>query len=412
MPLSRRAHTAQLIASLFLAGIAASWAASPSVHSPVFTALVVQPITAPRPFGGADGQTHLAYELSFVNGSHLFARVDSLAALDAATGAVLQEWKGDALAAILRLNAGKTGTTLGPGDSGYAFLDVALPTGVGVPRELRHRIAETRLAAVAGDAGRAEPLGADAPVPASATFTGATTQVDRRSVVLLRPPLAGPGWVVVNGCCAAITSHRGAVMAFDGVAMAPERFAIDFVQVDKDGRLFTGAVDRVADYADFGAPVYAVADAVVTEASDGLAEVVPGATPPGLPLDDYAGNHIVLDLGAGNFALYAHLKTGSVAVRPGQHVKVGEVIAHLGNTGNTTAPHLHFHVMDRPRPLAATGLPYEFASFIGEGRLVPDDAMFDRGEPAKIDRAWLPGQHRNQLPLDNEVIDFPSVPAQ
>ena len=90
---------------------------------------------------------------------------------------------------------------------------------------------------------------------------------------------------------------------------------------------------------------------------DGLPEQVPGKSPTGLPLDQYAGNHIVQDLGDGNYAFYAHLKTGSrqgEAGRPADH-RAGASRA-LGNTGNTDAPHLHFHVMSTPDPLRSNGL--------------------------------------------------------
>ena len=56
---------------------------------------------------------------------------------------------------------------------------------------------------------------------------------------------------------------------------------------------------------------------------DGLPEQVPGQIPTGLPLEQYAGNHIVQDLGDGNYALYAHLKTGTVKVRPGDRLTAG-----------------------------------------------------------------------------------------
>ena|SRR5215210_2654018 len=126
-----------------------------------------------------------------------------------------------------------------------------------------------------------------------------------------------------------------------------------------------------------------------------------------MEIDAYVGDHVVIDMGDGNFALYAHLKTGTVAVKVGDQVKTGEVIGHLGNTGNSDAPHLHFHVMDGPWPLAASGLPYEFTAFMGAGRFEPTDDAFMRGTPGRIDRAWLPGQHRSKLPLNLQVMDFP-----
>ena len=98
-------------------------------------------------------------------------------------------------------------------------------------------------------------------------------------------------------------------------------------------------------------------------AVDGLPEQVPGRTPTGLTLDQYAGNHIVQDLGNGNYALYAHIKTGAVKVKPGDPLTTGQVIGSVGNSGNSDAPHLHFHVMSTPDPLRSDGLPFVFTSF-------------------------------------------------
>lgn len=66
----------------------------------------------------------------------------------------------------------------------------------------------------------------------------------------------------------------------------------------------------------------------------------------------------------GLFAFYEHLKPGSVKVKPGQRIRKGQVIAQVGFTGQTTGPHLHFHVADRNEPLGAEGVPFVFEQFI------------------------------------------------
>jgi hypothetical protein len=178
---------------------------------------------------------------------------------------------------------------------------------------------------------------------------------------------------------------------------------------ERTGVCFSGPVDQLTSYPFFGVPVYAAADGTVVEATDGLAEQIPGGTLVGITVDTLPGNHIVVDMGNGNFALYAHIKTGTVAVKVGDHVKPGDVIGHLGNTGNTSAPHLHFHVMDGPSPLASNRLPYEIEGFQSAGMLQPEDSFFEKGDPGKIDRSWFPGSHQNELPLENEVVDFPGA---
>jgi murein DD-endopeptidase MepM/ murein hydrolase activator NlpD len=78
-----------------------------------------------------------------------------------------------------------------------------------------------------------------------------------------------------------------------------------------------------------------------------------------------AGNHVIMATGA-TYALYAHLAPGSVAVTRGQRVRVGEVLGRVGHTGNSTAPHLHFHLMDSADPLQAGGIPCAFAAYLVE----------------------------------------------
>ena len=80
------------------------------------------------------------------------------------------------------------------------------------------------------------------------------------------------------------------------------------------------------------------------------------------------GNHVVLDLGDGVYAACAHLQQRSIAVRPGQRVRAGDVLARAGNSGNSTEPHLHFQLMDHPKPLYAAGLPFTLPSLAGPDR--------------------------------------------
>ena len=75
-----------------------------------------------------------------------------------------------------------------------------------------------------------------------------------------------------------------------------------------------------------------------------------------------AGNHVIIRA-AEAFALYAHLAPGSVAVRSGQRVSVGDVIGRVGHTGNSTAPHLHFQLMDSADAQSARGIPCAFAGY-------------------------------------------------
>jgi murein DD-endopeptidase len=77
---------------------------------------------------------------------------------------------------------------------------------------------------------------------------------------------------------------------------------------------------------------------------------------------------VALDIGGGRFAFYEHLQRGSVAVKTGQRVRRGQVIARLGSSGSTSiGPHLHFHVADQNSVLAAEGVPFVFREFAHMG---------------------------------------------
>jgi murein DD-endopeptidase len=136
------------------------------------------------------------------------------------------------------------------------------------------------------------------------------------------------------------------------------------VKLGPDGRLFHEDKAKNANWYGFGTPVLAVADAVVSAAHDGVPENEPSdqrAVP--ITLETVGGNYLILDLGAGRYAFYAHLQPGSARVKVGDKVHRGQVLALLGNTGNSDAPHLHFHIADANSPLGAEGLPYAFAAY-------------------------------------------------
>jgi murein DD-endopeptidase MepM/ murein hydrolase activator NlpD len=113
----------------------------------------------------------------------------------------------------------------------------------------------------------------------------------------------------------------------------------------------------------------------------------------------------VLDIGDKFFALYGHIKPGSVRVRVGQKVRAGAVLGRLGNSGNSSAPHLHFHVMDGASVLGSEGVPYVLRRFKLAGK-IPAAAL---GPPGSDYRRFLlarPQPRSKQFPLDLDVVDF------
>ncbi len=205
-----------------------------------------------------------------------------------------------------------------------------------------------------------------------------------------------------------MTPHRMAINPINGKLWAAERFAIDFVQIGTDGRVFTGDKANVESYPYFGAEIRAVADGPVVAVLDGQPEQTPGVTPRGLTLEQYGGNHIVQDIGDGNYAFYAHLQTESIKVKPGDQLSTGQAVAALGNSGNSDAPHLHFHVMDGPDPLAANGLPFVINSFRLDSRLANLDAIdpLVDGRPAALQPGFAARDQSEVSPLVLDVMTY------
>ena len=222
--------------------------------------------------------------------------------------------------------------------------------------------------------------------------------------VVLGPPLRGKGWVTFNGI-ANTSIHRRAVPPLPELHV-PERYAIDFISSDDGGALATDPKDLKSWFC-YGAELLAVGDGTVVKTSDGAADqpLGQGLEPSTITADNIAGNMILLELDGGRgYVLYAHIAPGAVKVKVGEHVTKGAVVGLLGNTGNSTAPHLHIHVADRPDALASEGVPFVFERFTYTGKA--DIAPFDADE----DRINRPERRAdavsNAKPAENEIVDF------
>jgi hypothetical protein len=215
---------------------------------------------------------------------------------------------------------------------------------------------------------------------------------------VLDPPLRGKNWVADNGCCNA-SPHRGAMVAVDQKLLAAERYAIDYMLADDEGRLvFPDENTKLADFPAYDKPILSVANGKVVEVVDKYPDVKPGVLDPDLTFEDAGGNHMVVDIGGGRYAFYAHLKPNSITVEEGDRISRGQVLARLGNSGNTTAPHLHFHVMDAPLPLGAeNNLPYVIDSFCYQG-FIGNDLT-----PHLLEN---PQPREEELPLYASVVTF------
>ena len=168
------------------------------------------------------------------------------------------------------------------------------------------------------------------------------------------------------------TGHRWAI---------PEEFALDIAKVGESGLSHKGDGTRFDDYYAYRADVLAAADGRVTSVANDQQEDPSAMQRPNETQEAYfarlqkeqgerlakgltaiTGNYVMIDHGKNEYSLYAHLQPGSVGIRVGDQVKAGDVIGKLGSSGNSTEPHLHFHVCDKPDPLMCAGIPVNFSN--------------------------------------------------
>lgn len=379
--------------ALTLTGLTAIVAPASAVRpdsSAVLSPVAFEIINRPTPVMGADNRQHMVYELLVVNQSQL--EIDIRKVAPRAQGNRLgQPLTGEKLAERMRVNAGTAGTILSAGGSATIFVDATYSPARKRPEFLNHAISIAW----------ADPENPSEEV--RSTFIGVSTEVPPMKPVVVAAPLRGTGWVAANGCCN-LNAHRGATLAIDGTIRVPERFAIDFVQLNNEDRLFDGPLNDLTSYAYFGAPIISATSGRVVGLRRNMPEQVPGSLPAGATIQMAGGNYVVVRIAKNRYAFYAHLKTGSLRVRVGQKVKPGQVLGLLGNTGNTDGPHLHFHIMNSPSPLQSDGLPFVFKSFRGQG-VVRNMEEIPSGTPADIGRE-LRGRYRNALPLENQIVRF------
>jgi murein DD-endopeptidase MepM/ murein hydrolase activator NlpD len=336
----------------------------------------------------ADGKWHLVYELHLNNMDRWNYKLTKIEALSGdASARSLVSYSGAALDAVMRLPGQQDATEkskLAPGTLGIAYIWATVDTLDAVPATIRQRLT-IRVGTY----------------PDELTVETAPIQV-KRGAVAINSPLRGDHWLAANGP-SNTSGHRQALIPIDGHGAIAQRFAIDWVQLRDDGKTFQGDKKDNKNYLAYGHEAYAVADGIVTETKDGIPENIPGATSRAVPitLETVGGNHVIIDIGGGNYAFYAHLQPGSLRVKLGEKVHRGQVVGLVGNSGNSTEPHLHFHIENGSSPLGAEGLPYSLASFdvVGKGwGWKPADAK----GPAEV--------HKNEIPIENEVVNFATTP--
>jgi murein DD-endopeptidase len=196
-------------------------------------------------------------------------------------------------------------------------------------------------------------------------------------------------------------------MAASGSPFTPLRghAAIDWVRVDEQGRIASGDGNRVANHYGYGQPVLAVCDGRIVATRDSISEPATLDTAAAQhSLDEAAGNYVVLQLPDERFAIYEHLRPGSLIVREGDRVRTGQTLAQVGFTGSSTGPHLHLHVSENPLPLKGEGTAYHLDRFELLGHYT-DIGQLGKARWQERTRE-LTASRRREHPAPNAVLLF------
>jgi len=319
----------------------------------------------PTPFTTA-GKTILVYEVhvtNFTGAEMLLSRLDIVAGTT-----TLTSYEGaDLIGILIQPRQSVTDArSIPPGGRAVAFVWVSLDSGRAVPKSVRSRIS-------AG----------------GQSLDGPEVVVSTAKPIVVGPPLRGADWIALNGP-SNTSGHRRALIPLGGRPEIAQRFAIDWAKTGPSGARFNGDSKDNASYFAYGSDIISVSDGVVTSVKDSIPQNVPGATSRAVPitLETVGGNYVIVDIGGGHYAFYAHMQPGSLRVKVGDRVRRGQVLGLLGNSGNSTEPHLHFHISTANTPLAAEGLPY----------------LIDAWDLSGGGGTWKP--QRNQLPLANVRARF------
>lgn len=367
-----------LIASVGIGLFQEAWPAGATTAATFPPQLEMRVPFEPTAFQSGGG-TYLTYELyltNFAANPITLRRVEVLDAddLGAAPIAAFEAGQLDALVQPIGAQTSAVGNSdphqLAGGRSVVVFLWIALEHGGRVPNKLRQRV-----------------------VTAEFVAEGAVIATHHTELLVLGPPVTGTNWLADDGPSNDPENHhRRGILVFQGRALITRRYAIDWQQ-SQNGKTFSGDASDKRSYYAYGKPVLAVADSTVVTARDGLPDNVPGHNEdfhPAVPItpDTLLGNTIVIDLGGQQFASYLHLQPGSVRVKVGDHVRRGQVLAKIGDSGDAREPHVHFQVQTSSNPFAGEGVPY----------------LIDHYRVKSADDVWQ--TRTRELPLGGMLIDF------
>lgn len=340
-------------------------------------------------FINIDGKAMAYYEIYLTNFSTDIFKIKELSIVNSSDSSVLLKISNQELKNVYKqIGSVKkdTETELAPGNSAIIYLELG---------SLKQKIKKVKHSIILEVK--------DMEYREQVTIHTSATECVFNTPLFLYPPLKNGIWTAIydpsweNG-------HRRVVYTLNGKARIPGRYAIDFIKLDSNGRYSNGDENRITNWLGYGTDVMAVADGVISSINNTFPESRTLSEHPKYTSDKATGNYVSLKIGNNQFAFYEHLKPSSIKVKVGQKVKRGDVIASLGFTGQTTGPHLHFHVSDADSPLGGEGIPFVFKQFqfLGSYENFEDFGKNIWSKPNGL----RVSNRKNERPKPNAVIKF------
>lgn len=278
------------------------------------------------------------------------------------------------------------------GMGAFAYIWIELDKSKSIPNKLQHRIW-----LVSANQENTQ---------ASVETIEYNISVNNQPPIVLGSPLKGANWVA-SGAPSATSYHRRTILPIDGKFYLAQRFAIDWEQVCDDGKSVHGNLNNNNNWNAFGHPVYASASGIVSKVNDQQPENIPPTLPsPPLEMQNVPGNYVIIETAWQDkkyYVLHAHMQPGTLKVKVGDKVEKGQEIGLVGNTGNSSAPHLHVHVCDANESLKCEGVPFVFESVSIAGTMNEIDMDYGLWQPLKQLNFTI---YNAVIPTINQLINF------
>lgn len=321
------------------------------------------------------GQTVYGYELYIGKALSLSISIAKIEIL--ADGVLVKTYEGDELSQCLikKMDPFSSEEALFTGQDYYVlFAWPAFSLSAAIPSQFSHRVFS----------------------PDGIVAEGGSVAV-QKGTTLIAPPVKGDLWCAANGPSNFDRHHRTSIIDVSFKCTIAQRFATDWMRFGSSGKTFSGNGKKCSYYYCWGKDLLAVANGTVVEARDGIPEGIPPDNYAATTLQNVFGNSVILDIGDSRYAAYAHIIPGTVTVGIGETVTQGQVIGKLGSSGNSSAPHLHFHLCNGRDGLTSEGVPFSFAQY----------DLLGSGETGG---GWMPlgapQVHTTEMPMVDQVVNL------